>query len=348
MNHWTREVAAGTSVACSYSRQPLTDILQTPGVLSVISFTQEAALGDDPRHIECGVPMLGQPPVHEVWYATGEVHSGYRGACSWSCSDDTLFVARCIDEAGDGRSQCELVDEAYTELLDAMGAQGFSNIVRVWNYLPEINAGTGDDECYRHFCIGRERALDRFGYQGATFPSASALGHTGQRTIVYLMASRGAVTHIENPKQVSAYDYPVEYGPASPSFARATLNECQASYSQLYVSGTASIVGHQSRYAGDLQGQLRTTFSNLEALLGRSAETAGVSSLQMGLLKIYVRRESDLDEIQQAVKHQYPGIPAVYLRADICRRELLVEIDGLSEVLEALPMSTTLHPAMHE
>lgn len=339
----------GASVTCAYSHQPLADILQTPGVLTVISFTQEAALSDDPRHIECGVPLLGhQPPVREVWYATGEIRSGYHGACSWSCSDDTLFAARCIDEVGDGRSQCERVDEAYTELLDVVGGQGFSNIVRVWNYLPDINAGTGDEERYRQFCIGRERAFERFGYRGATFPSACALGHKGQRTIVYLMASRGAVTHIENPKQVSAYHYPREYGPASPSFARATLTECQASFSQLYVSGTASIVGHQSRHDSDLQGQLRTTFANLAALLGRSAETAEVDGLQMGLLKIYVRRESDLDEIQQAVEHQYPGIPAVYLRADICRSELLVEIDGLSEVSKALSMSRTLRSALHE
>jgi len=293
--------------------------------------------------------LLNSTPVHEVWYADGEVVSGFEGECSWSRSDQALLAARCIEESVDGTSQSQRVEEAYCELLKLINAQGYSQIVRAWNYLPDINEGVGDKERYRQFCVGREAAFSRWNYQGVSYSSACALGRKGENGVVYLLAGKTPVTHIENPRQVSAYHYPRQYGPASPSFARASLIDWGESFSELYISGTASIVGHESRHLGDLQGQLRTTISNLDTLLERGAVQAGTEAvLQMALLKVYVRNEGDYAEVHRTVSERYPGIPTVYLLADICRSELLVEIDGIAKFPEQDSPSSLLRSVCYE
>jgi len=343
------DIASDTSIACAYSNQPLDQILKAEGVLAVIGFGDECALGADPRHIRSGLPLLGDQLLHEVWHANGEIESGFAGECSWSRSSGTLIAARCIEEADDESSQRDLVEEAYCELLGLIEAQGYPQIVRVWNYLPSINQGDGDKERYRQFCEGREAAFDRWNYRGVTYPSACALGRKGGKAIVYLLAAKTPVTPIENPRQVSAYLYPRQYGPASPSFARASLITWSDDFSELYISGTASIVGHESRYCDDLQGQLQTTISNLGAMLEQGAQAAGLTvDLTFDLLKVYVRHERDYAEIAQSVSDHFPQTPALYLLADICRSELLVEIDGLAKLPIADSQPTPLQSAVSE
>ena len=71
---------------------------------------------------------------------------------------------------------------------------------------------------------------------------------------------------IENPRQLSASLYPPRYGLRSPMFARAALVP-NGRGAQLLVSGTASIVGHESLHIGDPERQLEETARNFEALV---------------------------------------------------------------------------------
>ena len=101
-------------------------------------------------------------------------------------------------------------------------------------------------ERYRQFNIGRQDAfLDS--HRGATgnVPAASAIGLAGGPLSVAFLAGATPALAVENPRQVSAYLYPADYGPRSPTFSRAvraTLSGQEA----LFVSGTASIVGHRT------------------------------------------------------------------------------------------------------
>jgi chorismate lyase / 3-hydroxybenzoate synthase len=322
-------------MTCDYSREPVERLLQDCSVLAVISFGSRVGPGDDPRHIYCGLPQLGGPDLSEVWRVSGDVESGSSDGASYSQAEGLIFAACATDEVQDAEAQRRLVHQAYSKLLKLIHARGHTHIVRMWNYLANINLGEGDSERYRQFCAGRQAAFDDCEYEGEMYPSACALGHRESRTIVYLLASTAPVAHVENPNQLAAYRYPRQYGPASPSFARATLANWQTDR-QLYVSGTASIVGHQTRCVGDLRGQLRTTFENFDVLLARSALVAETSSeIRMALLKVYVRNVKDYGAVLVAVSERYPGVPAVYLHADICRSDLLVEIDGLCHLPSA-------------
>ncbi|MGH8150795.1 MAG: pteridine-dependent deoxygenase, partial [Steroidobacteraceae bacterium] len=132
---------------------------------------------------------------------------------------------------------------------------------------------------------------------------------------------------IENPRQVSAYRYPRQYGPAAPTFSRAML----LSERLLMVSGTASIVGHASRHPGSLASQIDETLANLECVLARA--TALEPALPRGwgahsLLKVYLRRRASAAEAAARLAARLPpAVRYVILEADICRAELLVEID---------------------
>ena len=207
---------------CQYSSLPVEHLLTSEKVLAVISSGTSADLDCDPRHVHSGLTALSQPALSEVWSTSGAVVSGADKALCWSQCDETLFAVHRIDSS-DYPDQQEAIYQAYTTLLSFIGGRGYSDIVRVWNYMPHINHGEDDAESYRKFCLGRQKAFADSTYDENTFPSACALGHDGDRTIIYLLAGKRPVIHIENPLQESAYNYPRKYGPASPSFARASL-----------------------------------------------------------------------------------------------------------------------------
>src|SRR5690606_13866131 len=105
---------------------------------------------------------------------------------------------------------------------------------------------------------------------------------------------------VENPRQVSAYRYPRQYGPTPPAFARAMLSPAK----QLLVSGTASVVGHASHHVGDAAAQLDETARNLDSLM----RTAGIGPLGAeSLLKLYVRNPAQVPDVGKWLQQRIPG-----------------------------------------
>jgi enamine deaminase RidA (YjgF/YER057c/UK114 family) len=116
----------------------------------------------------------------------------------------------------------------------------------------------------------------------------------------------------------------------SPAFSRATLLR-QAASQTLFVSGTASIVGHRSLHIGDTVAQTRETLTNIEALIDEANRLVDGAHFDFDALayKVYVRRPSDLPVIQaQLALRLTSEAQIIYLRADICRQDLLVEIEA--------------------
>jgi enamine deaminase RidA (YjgF/YER057c/UK114 family) len=138
---------------------------------------------------------------------------------------------------------------------------------------------------------------------------------------------------IENPRQTSAYHYPPKFGRHSPTFSRACVLS-ESAGTNLFVSGTSSIVGHDSIHQGDVAAQTRETLANISALLDEANRVMGSArySLDQLKFKVYVRRPSDLDSIEaELAKSLRPTTSIVYLQADVCREDLLVEIEATGE-----------------
>tara|TARA_R110000823_G_scaffold171736_9_gene304186 strand:- start:25039 stop:26058 length:1020 start_codon:yes stop_codon:yes gene_type:complete len=322
------------SLTCFYTSQPVEQLLSSTNVLAVISSGEPNSQVQDPRHFHCGLGALdrAQEQLQEVFYSDVPVATGIEHGVRWSRNKDMLIAALWMD-ACDSRDLRQAGRDAYQRLLRFVIAEGYPQIIRMWNYLPDINRGEGDDEGYRQFCQGRQEAFYETRYPREAFPAACALGHHGDGSVIYLLAGKSAPLHIENPRQESAYNYPRQYGPASPSFARAGLVHWPVG-SQLYLSGTASIVGHQSRHINNLAGQLQTTFDNIDSLLAQAKQQASLAASPVpDLLKVYVRHAADYQQVADSVNSRFPGVSTLYLQADICRRELLVEIDGMCNQL---------------
>ncbi len=228
-------------------------------------------------------------------------------------------------------------EQAYRRLFELLERSETPHLWRVWQYLPAINAADPDTgiERYRLFNQGRAAAFVAAGRDiAASAPAACALGceKTGPGRLVFLAADTPSLP-IENPRQVSAYHYPPEYGPRSPIFARAAVARGQV-HDWLFISGTASITGHVTRHVGDIRAQTDETLANLEAvrLEANARRGDGLRPFAFGpeaLLRVYIRHPRDLDAVRQCLA-AWLSEPAevVFLQADICRSDLLVEIEA--------------------
>lgn len=306
----------------SYRIADIAATLAEPGTLALFGFAKAAAAGDDPRYLQVALESFDAPAPLELWQVDAPVSCGSDGALRWSAGGGWLFAAIELDEREHG-GPAATAQRAYELLHRFVATRGERHVLRVWNYLGAINQGDGDAEHYKHFCDGRAAGMGDFFAEG--FPAATAIGHHGGEHClqVYLLACDRPGTRVENPRQVSAWRYPRQYGRTPPSFARAMALPAQ---DVLAISGTAAVVGHASAHQDDLDAQLVETLTNLETLLSSAGMAAGFDTHSP--LKAYVRHVADAPRVRDFLQQRLSGVPVLLLHGDICRSELLVEIDG--------------------
>jgi chorismate lyase/3-hydroxybenzoate synthase len=232
----------------------------------------------------------------------------------WESDDELRFGSLVVDAT---ESLEETSREVYTRLIADARDAGYPYFVRMWNYVGGINEHDRGHERYQLFCAGRHDAFVAAGYHhDVDLPAASAVGMRGRGLVTYFLAAREPGMQVENPRQVAAYRYPPEYGPKSPSFSRATVWK-----DRVFVSGTSSVLGHATVHHDDVAAQLEETLRNIQSVLaktGRALENV-ISA------KTYIRRAQDYDLVASRLGNSLPS--NVYLQADICRADLLLEIE---------------------
>ncbi|RTD98812.1 hypothetical protein EJO68_00410 [Variovorax atrisoli] len=301
-----------------------------------------AALGYGAPHGVAWMPTVNARVLSDggamadVWHASGaQIESGTTGIARWRTDGHWLLGAIDLDESAEKQGLAELAHRAYRDLFKTLDQAGTPHLQRIWNYLPQINADGGGLERYRQFNLGRQEAFleaGRAAFEGA--PAACALGiHQGALSIRFLAGQRAPLP-VENPRQVSAYRYPETYGPRSPTFSRAALADIGGGSIALFISGTASIVGHETVHHGDVQEQTRETLRNLQAVVeAANARCSAKFSLSALDSVVYVRHPSDTARVRAIIEETLGSDApmarhAVYLEADICRSDLLVEIEA--------------------
>lgn len=294
-------------------------LAQQPCALLRFDFEAEAgagAIGAGPGWLQVQVacPPLGGTPGVETW-----------------CDASGNLVAWQItvpENTGDVRAAAA---QAYRHLLARVRGSTHPHLLRIWNYLDAINAGDGDAERYRRFCQGRAEAVDaRFNLPP---PAATGIGHAQPRGVVQVVAlcARAPGTALENPRQIPAWRYPREYGPVPPGFSRAALYG-RGEATRVLLSGTASIVGHRSLHIGDVSAQMRESLDNAAALLHEAERVSGqrFEPDKPDAMRIYLRHPQDLPRVQQIIAaHGIEPDRVACLQADICRRELDVELEAV-------------------
>ena len=300
-------------------------------------------------------PLGASDDLCEVWRVAGPAVQLSNGAAThgrvrYRFSEELMFGSLTIDErapenlsgeggrthaGGDSGALLRATEMAYQEIFAVLKETQHRHLLRIWNYLPEINREADGDERYRHFNSARQLAFRNSGRATVgTVPAACALGSpAGSPICIYFLAARRPPMMIENPRQTSAYYYPPKFGRHSPIFSRAcVLSESVGT--NLFVSGTSSIVGHETLHQGNVAAQTAETMANINALLDECNRMVGSQRYALASLKfkVYVRQPADLESIQSTLEGFLPpSTSVVYLQADVCREDLLVEIEATGE-----------------
>ncbi|RZU54188.1 chorismatase [Krasilnikovia cinnamomea] len=307
-------------------------------LLGQINYTTAAA---DPTVSGTGSPVLdlhmtADPgdAFSELWITRDPVHSGTHDGVVFAHDGEYLLCAGRVPQA---RTYAAATEHAYLAALNVMRDLGYRHCYRMWNFVNQINAPNAEGlETYRDFCLGRANAFEKTGFGEDVMPAATGIGSLGGGIGFYFLSGRSArPTMIENPEQMSAYHYPRRYGPKAPKFARAA-HLATAGSGHVYVSGTASITGHKTRYAGDIVRQTHVSLQNIARVIGATnlwehGIPDGHFLSNLDHVKVYVRHAEHIPVVRQICTRAFSTAAEIrYLNVDICRSDLLVEIEGIA------------------
>ena len=246
----------------------------------------------------------------------------------------------------------EQSDRIFSAIGSILKAESMpvSSIIRQWNYIEKIVKTAGGQQNYQDFNDSRSRF-----YNGAAwvngYPAATGVGTSCGGVMIDLeafcpVADGTEILPLNNSLQVAAHAYsPVVLigredektgKKTTPKFERAKLVH-NGNRGLVYISGTAAIRGELSLVDVGVGEQTRITLENIEHLISDKtlgdAGIEGVEDATIFSMRVYLKEESFLDRAREIIGEKYSGTPAVYLKADVCRDELLVEIEGFASIL---------------
>jgi enamine deaminase RidA (YjgF/YER057c/UK114 family) len=269
-------------------------------------------------------------PKDEVWTISDQGKAVGRG---WRRQDTTFLLLQNIQglvmgpqEVNTPPLQAKRLIRRAAGILESQGAS-YRDVARTWFYLADILAWYPDfnrsrTAVYGQFGIlpgqdnGRLRLPASTGINGRV-PTGAA-GALDLFAVVGPEASRPPVRQLSNPGQQDAF----QYGSA---FSRGALLQ-QPEVSLLQVSGTAAIDEKGvSLHPGNVRAQIDCTFDKIAALI----EPEGASLADIVAACVFVKCPEDARAYQErAAARGLHNLPVVIMVADICREELLFEIDA--------------------
>ncbi len=242
-------------------------------------------------------------------------------------------------------------------LLKQGGAR-LDQVFRTWFYMGSIVApdhrAANQEQRYKE--LNRART-DAFGdtqfLKGSlktqpnfdVYPASTGIGMGGEDIALgstALITSRADVftLPLENPRQTPAFEYARHYSPETPKFARAmaVIYDNQAA---VYVSGTASITASETQHIGNPAKQTEETLLNIAALIAPENFAAsgfagyGATLQDLAVVRAYVKHIADYETVRAVCEQQLQGVPVVYTIGDVCRDDLLVELEAIAHIQKA-------------
>lgn len=280
--------------------------------------------------------LLDGAPVVPVRGRGGRPDVRRRDAGGWRQVSTAVAGVRALDVL----TFQQAVMDAFAAVFDQLAPAGAVFPVRFWAFVPDIHARLEPDlDRYMVFNAARFAAYSAWYGGREAFPralaTASAVGTVGAELVLHCLAADVAGRPVENPRQVPAYRYSRRFGPLPPCFARATVIRPRAGAPLLMVGGTASIRGEASMHEGDLRAQVDETLANLASVVhaawSERADEVAPALARYRHLRAYHRWEGDRREVETRMRAAFPALERLeLLSAELCRPELLVEVEGLA------------------
>ena len=241
--------------------------------------------------------------------------------------------------------------DAFSRMRAEVEGNGFlfPQVFRTWLYQGHIVLEEGETQRYKELNRARsdffygtrflEERLPKEIDLGAIYPASTGIGADDVDVAMACLALKTErddviFAPLENPNQTPAFDYSDFYSPKSPKFSRAmalSFND----RATVFVSGTASIVEQKTVCVGDVAGQTNQTLANIEALIaGSNLSRYGIQGFDASLsdlsvARVYIKSREDYAAVRAICEKRLEKVPVVYAYADVCRDDLLVEIEGV-------------------
>jgi enamine deaminase RidA (YjgF/YER057c/UK114 family) len=195
----------------------------------------------------------------------------------------------------------------------------FSNVIRTWFYNQNITSW------YKEFNLVRDNFFQQRDVFNRLVPASTAVGlNNGAKTAIIsgILAVQGKsqdirVLNLPSPLQGSA----LEYGS---SFSRA-IELVLPDLRRLYISGTASIDSNgKTVYPNDVTSQVKRSMEVTDAILkSRKMDWTDITRAIA-----YFKYDKDAVLLGEYCRmNQLPSFPVIVTKSDICRDDLLFEIE---------------------
>jgi len=242
-------------------------------------------------------------------------------------------------------------DEVFAKMEEILSLEGvpISSIIRQWNYIEQISKTVDGHQNYQDFNESRTCFYNKTTWEN-TYPAATGVGGGCMGVMVdvdvlHPINSDIKIVGLNNRLQVPAYAYSSRVlcgennentgQKATPKFERAKL-VLNGKNGWIYISGTAAIRGEMSLADVGIEEQTRITIENIEDLISKETLVSegidGVPNPELHSLRIYLKDDCFFERAKSIVDEKYVGVPKVYLKADVCRNDLLIEIEGLASI----------------
>lgn len=265
-----------------------------------------------------------------------------------------MLIAAGLSETSIINNILQQSQEAFRQLYQILTEENmqFSDIVRQWNYIEQItqtvNHLSASSQHYQIFNDVRSKFYQLADFKNG-FPAATGIGIDCGGIIIDVIAvqhkSDQSVISVKSPVQLDAYHYSKEvlaenhsmsdFSRTTPKFERAKILYTQEN-KLIFISGTAAISGEESSSQLSVEQQTERTIENIFSLISiENLQRHGImdnEKASLNYLRVYVKYKKDLQTVKNICIQYFANIPVVYVVADICRPELLVEIEAQAKI----------------
>jgi enamine deaminase RidA (YjgF/YER057c/UK114 family) len=256
---------------------------------------------------------------------------------AWNLNGSTFYVLQGVDGGkpnGPARvsrkSQSEAMFRQAERLLRSEGAT-YQDVVRTWIYISDILDWYNEFNAARNHCYSEYGFFDKNEHQTEEeriyLPASTGIegrnpsGLPATMDVFAIRRSPGSAVQIR-PLCGTKQRSPFRYGSA---FSRAVVVE-EPHSKLILVSGTASIDEQgKSVYVGDSDAQIRHTLNVVSALIAPE----GAKLQDLCEATVFLKRKRDFCIYEKiAADAGIDSAPSIGVIADICRDELMFELDA--------------------
>lgn len=225
------------------------------------------------------------------------------------------------DEHSDSEKQTEKIFGYLREKLSGFGTSIEESVLRTWIYTPNVDAD------YPGIVKARKNLFDSINLTKDTHYIASTgiQGGSGSRfSRVFMDAHAVLGVDKKDIRYIQAPEYLSPTHIYGVTFERATAVEL-GKIDFLFISGTASIDKEGNVvHPDDVEKQTQRTLQNISVLL----DSSGFKKGDLSSFIIYLRDAADLNFVKPQIDQYTENLPAIYVKAPVCRPGWLIEIEA--------------------